>query len=206
MRRRSSHRTRSSVSGLYWHPCSHLLHSPRFCKNQDDFPLLVATLLGSFIGYDPQQVGSAIIYFRMAMRTETGAIQHDQYIYAPLLNMRSLTPGPFRYTVGLSDDDDSFDVFAGGPKQDEIDRWANYVDAVLRTSLSLPGSSCLNVFAQPRIQSNVMNGSHMVQMVCRSCLRMMMSGPSLRLGLPWKRGFRPCGVRTATASRSWCQR
>ncbi|KAI1783355.1 hypothetical protein LXA43DRAFT_1102654 [Ganoderma leucocontextum] len=82
-------------------------------RNQDDFPLLIATLLGSFIGFESQQVGSAVIYFRIAMRNETGAIQHDQY------------------TVGLPEDADAFDIFAGGPKQDEIDRWASYVDAVL---------------------------------------------------------------------------
>ncbi|KAI1782633.1 hypothetical protein LXA43DRAFT_1103651 [Ganoderma leucocontextum] len=82
-------------------------------KNQADFPLLIANLIASFFGYQPDQVGSGLAHLRMALRNEAGGIEHDQY------------------TIGLHDGTPSFDIYAGGPKQDEIDRWGHFVDDFL---------------------------------------------------------------------------
>ncbi|KAI1782862.1 hypothetical protein LXA43DRAFT_1068193 [Ganoderma leucocontextum] len=86
---------------------------PQCFKNQTDFPLLAANLLGSFFGYNADQVGYGLAHLRMALRNKAGGIEHVQY------------------TIGLPDGAEAFDIYAGGPTQDDIDRWGHFVDEYL---------------------------------------------------------------------------
>lgn len=48
------------------------------CRNQQNFPLILAALIDSFIGFEPDDIGEAVVFFRIAMRNEQGGIDYDQ--------------------------------------------------------------------------------------------------------------------------------
>ncbi len=51
-------------------------------RNQRNFAFLLACLIDSFIGFDtPDQIGRAVVFFRIAMRNKDGGIDTDQYVF-----------------------------------------------------------------------------------------------------------------------------
>ena len=110
----------------------HTSDEPVNPRNQLDFPLLIVNLIAAFFGYNADQVGSGLAQLWTALRAEDGSIVHDQYVRSSLHHFSTLMHT--RYTIRLRDGAPSFDLYAGGPKQDEIDRWSQFVDAYLRAS------------------------------------------------------------------------
>ncbi|KAL1938137.1 hypothetical protein VTO73DRAFT_11966 [Trametes versicolor] len=84
-----------------------------YLENQEGFPNLLAEHLRRFVGFEPNQIGAAVMHLRLAYRNAAGIIERDQF------------------TIRLDDDITPFSDFEGGPSESEVDRWTRYVDIAL---------------------------------------------------------------------------